>query len=379
MLRRFQVRRHEFGLLFKFEEFQGFVDPSVKYFFDPQKSLRLQTFPLSPPQFTHPLRDYLLNAHRDEMTRRFVIVETEPQQVALVRFNGRLQQVMLPNQIQLFARGIVTVTTDYFELSPPFAIDAATTQRLLNAPAADVIAQVNAAVLHRIVPDHHVALRVVDGQAVESLEPGLHAFWNVHPRTQIELFDLRNQQLEVNGQELLTRDKLELRANLTCVYRVTEPLKLRARVANVAQMLYRELQFGLRGAIGTKTLDQLLEDKTAIDQQVMEYMTAKTADVGLCIDSVGVKDLILPGEIRDLLRSVVAAEKTALANNIRRREETAATRSLLNTARVMEENPVALRLKELESLEKLAEKVEHLSVFGGLDGLLHEVVKLRKK
>jgi len=59
------------------------------------------------------------------------------------------------------------------------------------------------------------------------------------------------------------------------------------------------------------------------------------------------------------------------------REETAATRSLLNTARVMEDNPTALRLKELETLEKVTEKIDKISVFGGLDGVLKDLVKIR--
>ena len=71
-------------------------------------------------------------------------------------------------------------------------------------------------------------------------------------------------------------------------------------------------------------------------------------------------------------------EKSAQANNIRRREETAATRSLLNTARVMEENPTALRLKELETLEKVTEKIDKISVYGGLDGVLKGLINIQQ-
>jgi len=92
--------------------------------------------------------------------------------------------------------------------------------------------------------------------------------------------------------------------------------------------------------------------------------------------SVGVKDVILPGDMKDILNQVVQAEKAAQANIIKRREETAATRALLNTARLMEENPVLLRLKELEALEKITEKVDKLTVFGGLDGVLQDMVKI---
>jgi len=95
------------------------------------------------------------------------------------------------------------------------------------------------------------------------------------------------------------------------------------------------------------------------------------------VDGVGVKDLILPGDMKDILNQVVEAEKVAQSNVIRRREETAATRSLLNTAKLMEDTPILLRLKELETLEKLTDKVGDLTVFGGLDGMLQEMVRIQ--
>jgi hypothetical protein len=73
---------------------------------------------------------------------------------------------------------------------------------------------------------------------------------------------------------------------------------------------------------------------------------------------------------------VVQAEKAAQANLIRRREETAATRSLLNTAKLMDQNPVLLRLKELEALERVTERVGSLTVFGGLDHVLKDLVRI---
>jgi regulator of protease activity HflC (stomatin/prohibitin superfamily) len=78
--------------------------------------------------------------------------------------------------------------------------------------------------------------------------------------------------------------------------------------------------------------------------------------------------------MKTILNQVVEAEKVAQANLIRRREETAATRSLLNTARLMEENPTLMRLKEMETLEKVTEKVGSLTVYNGLEGLMKNMV-----
>jgi regulator of protease activity HflC (stomatin/prohibitin superfamily) len=192
-----------------------------------------------------------------------------------------------------------------------------------------------------------------------------------------ELVDLRIQSLEIAGQEILTKDKVALRINLNAGARFVDVLGAYAQQAKPLDWLYRELQFGLRAAVGTRTLDELLEDKGAVDRSVAEHIGPRARAAGLEVVSVGVRDIILPGEMKTILARVVEAEKAAQANVIRRREETAATRSLLNTAKVMEDSPVALRLKELEALEKVTEKIDRISVFGGLEGVLKDLVKIR--
>jgi regulator of protease activity HflC (stomatin/prohibitin superfamily) len=168
-----------------------------------------------------------------------------------------------------------------------------------------------------------------------------------------------------------------LRVNLAATYRFADVEQALAMLAKPMDALYRELQFALRAAVGTRTLDELLENKEVIDEVVMTLTKQKLAGFGLALESVGVKDIILPGDMKTILAQVVQAEKSAQANSIRRREETSATRSLLNTAKVMEDNPVALRLKELETLERIAERIDKISVFGGLDGVLNALAKVK--
>jgi regulator of protease activity HflC (stomatin/prohibitin superfamily) len=227
------------------------------------------------------------------------------------------------------------------------------------------------------VPQYHVAVLYVDGKVEKLLEAGMHAFWSYRRQLRAETVDLRLQVMEVAGQEILTKDKVPLRVNLSAGYRVSDVLAAFAKQAKPMDFLYKELQFGLRAAVGTRTLDELLENKSVIDEVVEAHIKRRVAGYGLEVESVGVKDIILPGDMKLILAKVVEAEKAAQANVIRRREETSATRSLLNTAKVMEDNPTALRLKELETLEKVTEKIDKISVFGGLEGVLKDLVKIR--
>jgi len=162
---------------------------------------------------------------------------------------------------------------------------------------------------------------------------------------------------------------------------VVDPERALATMADIDAWLYRLVQFAIREAVAGRTLDEVLSAKTELDRELRDYVRCRVTESGVEVMELGVKDVILPGEIRELVNKVVEAERLARANLIRRQEETAATRSLLNTARLMEENPVLLRLKELESLERLVEKVGRIDLHAGdgqgLDALLNGLVRLR--
>ena len=123
----------------------------------------------------------------------------------------------------------------------------------------------------------------------------------------------------------------------------------RSRVVRYGDFVYRELQYGLRKAVADKSLDELLGDKASLDADIYAYVRGRVTDLGIEVQGVGVKDVILPGEMRDILNSVVQAEKAAQANVIRRREEANATRSLANTAKSDGKQPDAAALERARS------------------------------
>ena len=384
--RKYIVRKHERGLLFKDADFVRFLEPGTCRFNTLRKRYDVQCFVVTEPAFAHPLADYLVDAQREDVERLFTAVVTGDSEVAVVYWNERIAEVARRAERKLYWNGPVAIRVERFDLEQGLAIDAKLAKRLLAEPGlaagteglAGLRAVGRRAVYAEEIPHGHVGLLYVDGGLTESLAAGLHAFWTYGPSVRVDVVDLRVKTLEVQGQEILTRDKVSLRINLTATYRFTDAQRAMSAAKDPLDHLYKEMQFGLRAAVGTRTLDALLEDKSAIDRVVAERLGPRFAEIGIAVDSVGVKDIILPGDMKDLLGKVVEAEKAAQANVIRRREETNATRSLLNTAKVMESNTVALRLKELETLEKVTEKVGNLSVYGGLDGVLNELVRLKQ-
>jgi regulator of protease activity HflC (stomatin/prohibitin superfamily) len=374
MFKKFYIKKDERALLFKRGDFVKILDPGPHKFFDPLKRVTVEIFPLAKPQFEHRLADYLLKAEPEVAKREFHVVQLGATEVGLRYENGVLVELLAPNTRRLYFKGYIDLKFEVVNIADEFAVPAKLVSQLFTGRAK--VSGVDG-VFAVQVPQYHVAVLYVDGKVAKLLEPGLSAFFKFTRELKADIVDLRLQVLEVAGQEILTRDKVSLRVNLTAGYRITDVLQAFSKQAKPLDYLYKELQFGLRAAVGTRTLDELLENKHVIDDVVNDHIKRRVAGYGLEVESVGVKDIILPGEMKLILAKVVEAEKAAQANVIRRREETAATRSLLNTAKVMEGNPVALRLKELETLEKVTEKIDKISVFGGLDGVLKDLVKIR--
>jgi regulator of protease activity HflC (stomatin/prohibitin superfamily) len=220
------------------------------------------------------------------------------------------------------------------------------------------------------VTQGQTGLLFIDGVLAGRLGPGLHSYWIGLHQIAVRTLDLREQGTEIQGQELLTADKVSLRLNVSVRYRIVDVDRAVLGHADHEAALHRCLQLALREAAQRLTVDELLSRKEDVGATIASLAKDGAAALGVELGSAGLRDVILPGEMRQILNKVVEAERKAQANLITRREETAATRSLLNTARLLDENPTLMRLKELEHAERIAEKIAHLSVVGGIDALL---------
>jgi regulator of protease activity HflC (stomatin/prohibitin superfamily) len=181
--------------------------------------------------------------------------------------------------------------------------------------------------------------------------------------------------LDVAGQEIMTADKVTLRLNALVTYKIADARASLSVSDDARQALYREAQLVLRAMVGARELDQFLTDKDGVIQELEESLRRRTASIGIEVASVGIRDVILPGEMKELLNKVTEAKKAAEANLIVRREETAAMRSQANTAKLLQDNPTLMRLRELEVLEKVAQTAK-LSVVLGDKGLTERVVNV---
>ena len=226
----------------------------------------------------------------------------------------------------------------------------------------------------KLIEPHERGLLMVRGSLRAVLEPGQHAVWSyADAPARIQSIDMRTQQVALAAQELMTRDKVTLRLSLVAEYAVSDPVLVTTAVGDVRDAVYLLVQLAARDYVASVTLDQLLEGRESMTQYLEAQVLSKAARFGVRVERLGVKDVVLPGEMKALLNRVIEAEKEAAANVILRREEAAATRLLANTARIMNEEPVLMRLKELETLKEMANRIDEVRIVvgdGGLDKLL---------
>jgi regulator of protease activity HflC (stomatin/prohibitin superfamily) len=367
------VKDGERALLLRDGRYERVLEPGRHRLLDLRGALAVEAFPVVRAEF--PAERYaVLKAERPELAEAlFALVETRADEVAIVSLDGRPMHLIGPWQARAFWKVATAVEVE--------RIDVAHEPKVAARHLTLVERARNPHVAETVVENHEAGLLYVEGRLVERLPAGRHAYWTVNRKVEVKRLDLRPQAVEITAQEMLTKDRIGLRVTLTALRRIVDPERVMSAVVDVDQWLYRLVQFAIREAVASRTLDEVLSAKGALDAELRAYVRERLGETGIEVTELGVKDVILPGEIRALVNKVVEAERTAKANLIRRQEETAATRSLLNTAKLMEDNPLLLRLKELESLERLVEKVGRIDLHAGegqgLDALLSKLVRLK--
>ncbi len=287
----------------------------------------------------------------------FRTITLSSEQRGVIRVDGRVRQFLAPGVTRVWALD-PTVEIRVYEVSEPLLdLDV-----LSVAPAGET--------LRVIVQEHQRGLLYIQGRFERVLEPGHHLMWN--PPSQgatVRVVDMRRKQVTVAGQELMTRDKVTLRLSLTADYRPLDPAVSAHVIANPEQAVYSTVQLAVREFVAGVTLDELLEGRDAMTR-FLEAQTAQEVErFGVKLEQVGVKDVVLPGEMKTLLNRVIEAEKQAAAQVILRREEAAETRAMANAAKLMEERPALMRLKELEAFKEIATGIDEVKVVVGGDAV----------
>ncbi len=364
-LRRVKIREHERGLVFRDGDFQRLLAPGRHWILGLAFKVRVEKVSVREAHFAH--KDLEVIVRAGALDGLAEVLDLKDYERAVVWLNGRFDTIVGPG-VHAFWKVFHKVRIEVAD---------AREIRFEHESLATILGSAQRQVwLERLTVDAgHVGLLMKDGRHEATLDAGTYALWRNVARVRLLSVDQREQVLDVAGQDVMTADKVTLRLNAVVTFRVADPLKAMTAVEDAEQALYREAQLALRAVIGTRDLDALLAEKDAVARELDELVRRRAGAFGLEVVSLGLRDLILPGEMRTLMNRVTEARKAAEANLIVRREETAAMRSQANTAKILESNPTLMKLRELEVLEKVADQA-NLNVVLTESGLSDRVVKL---
>ena len=371
IIKTIKIRSYEMGLHFRDGEFKGLLREGRHWFVDPLGKVKVEVVLQRQPWLAHEKLDVIVRS--GALKDRAVVLDLKDYERALVWIDGRFSHILPPG---LYA---------YWTALRDVKVEVVDARRVrFEHPDLKVIVQ--SPLVERVlelatVQAHHVGVLFIDGDFVESLPPGRYAFWKNMAQVKFVQEDLREAMFDVAGQDIMTADKVTLRMNAVVTYRVADARTAVSTVDDVRQALYREAQLALRAVVGARELNTFLMDKDGVASELADMVRARAKTLGVELIAVGIRDIILPGEMKDLMNKVTEAKKAAEANLISRREETAAMRSQAGTdrrlvaAKLLADNPTLMRLRELEVLEKVA-SAGRMNVVLGEKGLADKVVNL---
>ncbi len=209
----------------------------------------------------------IARTHPDVAEEHFEIVQTEPNEVAIVSLDGEPKHLVLPNTTRAFWKTVTRVGVE--------RIDAGTDIRVAKRHLDRLDARSTPLIVSGVVEAHEAGLLFVDGKLLERLPAGRHAFWAVGRTIKIAKIDTRPTPLEVTAQEILTKDRVGIRVTLTAFTRVVDPEKATLAAGDVAGTVYRLVQFAIREAVATRTLDEILAARDTIDREVRAFVTER--------------------------------------------------------------------------------------------------------
>jgi regulator of protease activity HflC (stomatin/prohibitin superfamily) len=354
MIKQVTIQADERGLLFHRGSYVKKLNPGT-YRFAAWSSYTVVVMNIAKP-FQVEGKELQLFLQDEELVRELDVIRVQDHEYVLHYEDGRFTQLLLPGHYAFWniLKKHTFVHADIRNPELPAEVDRS------------IIAKIAGYVQAFEVASYEKGYLFYDHVLQRELAPGTYYFWRGPVSVMVRTVDLRQQQMNLLGQEIMTEDKVTLRMNFVCQYKITDPVRS-LEIKSFDEQIHIQLQLILREYVGTLKLDDLLRQKEDVASFVLSRLHEKEAEFGVRFLSAGVKDVILPGEMKEILNTVLMAEKKAQANLITRREEIASTRSLLNTAKLMDENQTLYRLKELEFLEKICEKIGSISLMGGGD------------
>ena len=176
-----------------------------------------------------------------------------------------------------------------------------------------------------IIKGTHRGLRYVDGRLTEVLEAGRFVLPKAstglirRPKVEVVLVDMRERELTIKGQEILTSDKVAVRVSILTQFKVVDPVAAVEKVAGYEDRLYSDVQLAARRSLASMALEAILTNRNQLSDDILTELQSGAAGYGVQILRADVKDIVFPGNLQDIMNRVLAAERLAEAQLVEAR------------------------------------------------------------
>lgn len=174
-----------------------------------------------------------------------------------------------------------------------------------------------------IIKDTHRGLWYEDGVLTRILEGGRYKFprlkfyerlvpepWRKRlPKIEITIVDMRERDLTIKGQEILTADKVAIRVSIIVQFKVTNPQAALHEVESYSERIYSDVQLAARRSLASMTLEEILTNRNKLSEDILQDVKETATTYGVAIVRADVKDLIFPGNLQEIMNRVLAAER----------------------------------------------------------------------
>lgn len=211
------------------------------------------------------------------------------------------------------------------------------------------------------INEYERGIRFTFGKFADVMQPGWRIVWPIIQSYQ--KVDIRVKAVDVPDQEAITKDNISARINAVIYYRVIDVKRTILEVENYYYAVTQLAQTTMRNVVGETSLDELLSQRNEIADRIKKIIDRATDEWGIKVESVELKDVILPEEMKRVIARQAEAERERRAIIIRAEGEKAAAKNISDAAKTLAETTGGLHIRTLQTLNEVSSDKNNTVVF----------------
>ena len=219
-----------------------------------------------------------------------------------------------------------------------------------------------------VIKEYETGLLYLNGRFRRRLGPGAYVL--LRHRHLLRIIDLRKAFLTIPGQEVLSADNVSVKVSLAVAYEIGDPVAATHAALDARESLYMVAQLALRDFVAESEVEKLLLRRNEAGKRLLGKVAPEAEKLGLKVALVEIKDIMFPGDLKNLFAATVRARNEGQAALEKARAETAALRNLANAVGLMENHPTLLTLRWIQALDGRAERTGHTVIVGAPTGII---------